>query len=435
MSKVRTRVTAVSALAALAFLIAGCGGPSSTGADTASGNINVSYWGSPARADKMNKVINLFQAKNADIKVQSEVADYNSYVERLTVRAAGNNLACVVGMQSYFQGEYADKNVLMPLDDYIKSGIIDVSGIPKELLDAGKVNGKQYVIPTGAVVRLLAYNDDMIKKAGGALPQNGMTWEEYSTWLKDTQQKLPGGAKAAEIEGEYLPTLTSWVIGHGQTMFENGKLGFSKDLLTDWFKYWMDLQNAGVTVGPAELQAQAGALETTPLALGKTATGGRDIPQLFITQQTLSSAGKGSHVGYVTMPTESKDHASSFLGINGFAIPRSCDRPQAAAKFISFFADDPAAGVAFQSDNGVVTSKAQQAALSQDQATPAGVKQSIQILQDLTKSNAVTNTAYPAGIATLRSNLSRIYEQVAFGRMSIDDAVSQFFSSAQTALK
>lgn len=437
MTKSRSAARATLVLASLALVITGCStsAPAKpTASAPVSGDINLSYWGSPARAEKMGKIIDLFQAKYPAVKVQPEVADYNSYVERLTVRAAGNSLACVVGMQSYFQGEYADKNVLLPLDDYIKSGVIDVSGISKEVLDAGKVDGKQYVIPTGAVVRLLAYNEDMVKSAGVALPKNGMSWDQYATWLKKLQGALPSGTKAAEIEGEYLPTLTSWVIGHGKTMFKNGKLGFDKQLLADWFNYWLGLQKAGVTVPPSALATESGALETTPLALGQAATGGRDIPQLFITQQTLSAASKGSHVGYITMPTQNKNEPSSFLGINGFAIPRSCDHPEAAAKFISFFNSDPKAGVAFQSDNGVVTSSTQQKALAQDSATPDGVKQSIQILQTLTSDKAVTNTQYPAGIATLRANLARIYEQVAFGKESVSDAVNEFFSSAATTL-
>lgn len=420
-----------------AVALAGCsttGSASSVSSEEVTGEIGFSFWGSPARAEKVDAVIDLFEDEYPEVTVTPEVAEYNAYVERMTVRAAGDGLPCVVGMQSYFATRYAEQGVLRPLDEYIDAGVIDVSDIPEDVLAAGQIDGEQFVIPTGAIVRLLAYNEDAVTEAGVEPPTDGMTWDQYAKWLRSLQAGLPEGVFAAEIEGHYLPTLTSWVIAHGEQMFEDGGLGFDRELLAEWFEYWRALTEDGVTIPPSEIAASNGALEMSPISTGRAATAGRDIPQLFLTQSFLQASGKGSSVGYITMPTEDGSTPSSFLGVNGIAITESCERPATAATFIDFFATNPEAGVAFQSDNGVVTSAAQQEALLADAATPEGVKHNIEIMRDLSEAGAVTTTQYPEGIAALRAELVRLYEQVAFGNMSVDEAVDAFFTKAESAL-
>src|SRR6478736_1394612 len=104
-----TRTLPLVAVAAT-LAVAGCGGGSSGSAATSGtvqGAITYSFLGSPARADKVNKVIALYQQKTPGVTVTGEVSDYNSYIEKLTVKAAGGGLACAIGTQSTFYAPYA----------------------------------------------------------------------------------------------------------------------------------------------------------------------------------------------------------------------------------------------------------------------------------------------------------------------------------------
>ncbi|MEZ2391778.1 ABC transporter substrate-binding protein [bacterium RCC_150] len=399
------------------------------------GPITYSFWGSPARAEKVNKVIGLFQKQETSATVTTEVADYYSYIEKLTVRAAGGQLPCVIGTQSTFYTTYANKHVLRPLDDLIANGQIKTSSIPQAVLDAGKIDGKQYMIPTGTFVRVISYNADMVKSAGVRPPTNGMTWEEYAAWLKDLQKKLPAGVYASEIEGPTMFSFTSWVIGHGQAMFKDGKLGFSKELMQEWFHYWIDLTNAGVTIPTSSIPEQNGAVELVPVATGKAVAGTHDVPNISIMQKTLQGGNKPSTISYISLPTENPQQSANVVGENGLSIPASCDNVGTAAAFINFFANNPDAGVAFQSDNGILTNTQAQHALQADKGTPETVKQNVTILRDLTDRKDLTTTTYPEGLQSLTAELSRQYQAAAFGQVSVDQAVDQFFSKAATTLK
>lgn len=420
-----------------AVTLAGCsggGGGSVAAEGEIAGEISYSFWGTPARADKVNQVTGLFEEEYPEASVAPEVADYLAYVERLTVRAAGNDLACATGTQSTFLAQYAENGALRPLDDLIESGQIDVSDIPDDVLEAGQIDGEQFMIPTGTFVRLLAFNADLVAQSGALALTDDMTWEEYGEWLREVKSGLPDGVYAGENEGGLMFTLASWVIGHGEQMFDDGEVAFSKDTLADFFQFWLDLSDEGVVIPPSSIPEQYASLELTPMALGTAASGTRDIPHLFITEQALAANGKGAAVEAVSNPSEDPEQSANVLGSNGISIAENCDNVPTAAAFTDFFANDADAALAFQSDNGILTNTKAQDALLEDAETPEGVKQNVTILQDLTESGDLTTSAYPAGLPTLTTELERLYQQVAFGEMSVDDAVDAWFTSAEDAL-
>ena len=433
----RRRLAASGSLLSLG-LVAACGGGDAGSAEAAvteaTGPIDYAYWGSPARAEKVEQVIDLFEAAQDDVTVTGEVADYVAYIERLTVRAAGDDLACATGTQSTFLAQYAQQGAFQDLAPYIDEGLIDTSGIPEDVLAAGQVDGVQYMIPTGTFLRLLAYNTALVEGAGVEPPAADMTWEEYGDWLRELQAGLPDGVFATEIEGANLFTLYSWVTGHGQPMFDGTELGFDKELLTEWFEFWLALTEDGATVPPERIADQFGALELAPMATGVAATGTRDIPHMHITEQALAGAGQTTTIASVSNPTEDPEQSSNVLGSNGISISSGCENGGAAATWIDFFANDTDAALAFQSDNGILTNTAAQDALLADAATPEGVHQNVTILRDYVAAEDTTTITYPAGVSVLGTELRRVYEDVAFGRSSVEQAVDTFFSEASRAL-
>ncbi|QUH01831.1 extracellular solute-binding protein [Saccharopolyspora erythraea] len=412
--------------------VAGCGG---TRQGAAHGNsITYAFWGSPSRAKKVNAVIELFGARHPGARIRTQVADYSSYVEGLTVRAAGGGLACALGMQSTFCAQYAEAGLLRPLDDLTESGQIDVSNIPDDVLAAGRVDGVQYMIPTGTFVRILGYNADLVASSGATAPTSDMTWDNYAAFLREMQRGLPDGVRATEIEATNMFTLTSWVVGHGERMFDGDRLGFGKSLLAEWFQLWLELTSDGVTVPPSAIPKQTGSVELTPLAQGTAAIGTRDIPHLHVTEQVLAANERGTAISEVSMPSPEVSRSANVLGANGIAISADCGDVATTAAFIDFFTNNAEAALAFKSDNGIVTNVHAQDVLIGDSKTPQGVKRNVTTWRALTEARDLTTTTYPAGLPSLTTELARLYERVAFDRMSVDEAVDAFFSTAEHVL-
>lgn len=397
------------------------------------GDISYGFWGNQSRADRVGTVIEQFEAATPDAFVKPEFTDYASYVERLTVRAAGEDLACSTGMQSQFFARYAEGGVLRELDDLVESGLIDTSEISDEVLAAGQIDGTQYMIPTGTFARIMAYNEDLAAAAGVDLPSDDFTWDDWADWLRELQPQLPEGTYATENIGGDILTFTAWVVGHGEEMFTDDGLGFDEELMEEFFRYWIDLADEGVALPPSSLSEQATSLELTPLALGRAAAGARDIQQLYDVEQALLGAGLPSTLAPLSMPSES-DASANVLGANGITIPQNCDNVATAAAFINFFTNDPEATLAFQSSNGVVSNATAQEALLEDPATDEGVKQAIQTMRSFVEAGDVTTSTYPMGFGTATRELERLYQAAAFGDLSVEDAVAEFFASVSSDL-
>ena len=419
-----------------AFLVTACGGsaaqqlpPGEVG-----GTIGYGYWGNPARSEKAGRVVALFQDAHPGTQVEAQVADYFAYVERLTIRAAGRDMPCVTSLQSTFFAPYAMQGALLPLDDLVAQGAIDVSGIPAGVLESGRAGGRQYMVPTGSYVRPVAYNADLLAELGVPEPEPGWSWDEYVEWLRTIARELPGGTYASELEGATLMSLLSWVAGHGETFFSPTGLAFPRELLAEFFQLWLDLEREGVTIPPSMIADQIGSLERTPLARGISVVGTRDVPQLTITESALQGAGLGTSVGWASNPTAAGAESANVIGSNGLAIAADCDNVTTAAAYIDFFANDPAAVRAFESDNGVVPSAAAQEALLSDPATAPGVRRSVEILRELSSAGDIAAMTYPQGVTTLTNELRRLFEDLAFGRTDVDSAVESFFSEAERAL-
>lgn len=419
--------------AAMVLSLAACGSDPVTDGEVG-GEISFAYWGSPNRAELVGAVIGLYEDANPDVTVNSEPADYAAYVERLTVRAAGGGLACATATQSTFLTEYAQNGSLLSLDELIEAGQIDVSDIPENVLETGQVDGEQFMIPTGSFVRLPTYNAELIAAAGVEPPATPFTWEEYGDWLRALQVALPDGVYATENDGGFMFTFASWVVGHGEQLFEDGELGFTEDTLADYYQFWLDLTEEGVALPPAEIPTQYESMEVRPLAKGTVASGFRDIPGIFLTEDAIAAAGGQGTIVPLSNPTEADDRSANVIGANGISIPAECDNIATAASFVDFFTNDPGAAQAFQSDNGVVTSSSAQEALLASGEVEDNVVDSIALLNELESADDLTSAAYPAGSTTITADLLRLYQEVAFDRMTVDEAVEQFFSAAERAL-
>src|SRR5579883_1968647 len=151
-----------------------------TGKGTVAGKITFSWWGTGERNTKTQAVIDLFEKKYPQASIQGvSVGDFNTYWQKLTVEAAARNLPDVPQMQVRYMSAYDTRGALMALDDLIKSGAIDVSGIPKVVLDSGRgPDGKLYMIPTGSATNNWMYNDTLVTNAGLPSPTTLKTWDE-----------------------------------------------------------------------------------------------------------------------------------------------------------------------------------------------------------------------------------------------------------------
>jgi len=413
-------------------------GASTAAAGAPSGDITVAWWGAGTRNQKTQAVIDLFEKAYPNVKVTGVALGWDQYWQKLTVEATSHTIPCVAQDQSRQMLTYTNQGVFAPLDDLISQGKIDVSKIGAGVLKTGQgTDGKMYMIPYGAAYFGFMYNKTMADNAGlPALPEV-YTWQQFSNWLQQAKAKLPAGVYPLMQNGYNSDPFVGYLSSLGYSLFDkSGQLGFPESALKDYWSIWLNYAKEGITM-PIQLavQEQTTSMEQSNLVQGKVmveTAPGNQLPGA----QTAASQIKTGDMAMMMYPTGGGKDIGGVLATNGFSIPTSCTggKLDASAAFINFFTNDPAAAKAFASDNGVVTNTDLLAQQINNPSTAPAVKQYLQLFEVISKHNPPLVLFTPGFTAVFSTLYPQVFQQVAFGKMTLDQGVQSFFAQAKQQL-
>lgn len=129
--------------------------------------------------------VDKFTAQNPGIKVNLQfIANGDDAVKQLLVQAAAGNPPDVF---TYFQEiipitAAVDKNLLLQIDDLVKTDNYDLSDFLPQALQLNVWDGKMYALPRDYGNQQIYYNVDLFKKKGVPLPATDWT---DTTWTYD----------------------------------------------------------------------------------------------------------------------------------------------------------------------------------------------------------------------------------------------------------
>ncbi|KAB8165247.1 extracellular solute-binding protein [Streptomyces sp. 3MP-14] len=437
----RTRPLLGLGLGLLMTVLAGCGqslpdhsADELSGRGDVAGGIRFSWWGSASRNDRTNAVADLFEAEHPGVEVKREAADFGNYFKRLNVQGAGRNMPCVTQLQARTLGDFTARDALLPLDPMIESGAIDVSHIPEAVLDTGRgEDGKLYMLPTGAAYDALMVNETLAEEAGVTLPEPGYDWDDYVTFLRDAAEGLPDGVPATALRGGLPNYFIAYVQGLGEQMFDGNQLGFSRELLVEYWEMWEEIRAEGLTNSPAANAEEPPSPEASYVASGDVLSDNRPGNALTPIQGTLDGQGEGQRMTSLPLPSGPAGQGNVLI-TSGLSIPRNCANLPTAAAFLDFWANDPRSGDTYASDNGAVTNTELLQRQLDDPELPDLKKRELALYQRIVADDP-SIVLYPPGyLAVFESAFTRAYEDVAFGNQTVPEAVDTFFAEANDGL-
>jgi multiple sugar transport system substrate-binding protein len=437
----RRRLGVAAGLAALTAAVTACSGGTSVGGSSSQpaasgkveGAIRLSYWGSGKRVELTNGVSNLFTKANPGVTVTPEYTDFASYWNKLNVQATSGNMACVVQMQGRQLNDYASKGLLIDLEPLVQAGKIDVSQIPKNVLDTGRgTDGKLYEIPYGAAYDAIMVNEALAKQAGVGTPAADWTWNDLQAYVKKAQASLPEGVKSINLGGGLPNYFIEYVQAQGQKLFEGNKAVFPQQTLVDFWKLWESFRKDGLTTTAQEKAAEAPQTEQSFIATGKVLADNKPGNQLGQAQGALTAAKAGQQLTTVALP--SGNAPGTVLFTSGFSIPKSCTNQATAAAYINFWVNDHAANTLFSSNNGAVTNQKELQAQIGDPKLDAATKHMLSLFKDIVAKNPPT-VLYPSGYqANFETEFTRSYQQISLNGVSVEDTAKTFIDNLNSAL-
>lgn len=141
-----------------------------------------SFWGDPGELPPNYEVIEAFEAKHPDIKIEVQHAPWGSYFDRLQTQMAGGTAPDVMFLNNI--PSYASRGVLMPLDDLIERDDFDTSTYLEGLLDVFSHDGQIYGFARDNDTNVLYYNKNLFDEAGIEYPNEKWQWGDLRNAAK-----------------------------------------------------------------------------------------------------------------------------------------------------------------------------------------------------------------------------------------------------------
>jgi multiple sugar transport system substrate-binding protein len=321
-------------------------------------DLHFAWWGSQTRHDRTIAVIELFMEQNPHINITYEFASFGDYWPLLATKAAAGELPDVIQQDYAYFKQYVTDGLIIPLDPYVDDGTIDLSSVPDEAIDGGRVDGQLYALSLGTNSQSFVIDVDLFEQAGVPLPEPDWTWADFEETVLAIHESLgiygiDGGLTNPQIINGYLLSLDQGLYNEDGTA-----LGFSdQQLLVDYFAMLVRLQEAGAMRSREDEIAAPSTLEDNTFVRSESAMYFAHTNQFV---GLSGAAGEGRNLIMVPVPraADSTQSANYLKPSMFFSISAHSEHPDEAALFIDFFTNSEEATAILGPERGVPISTA-----------------------------------------------------------------------------
>lgn len=423
--KKRCLMICIVAITALAFVFGA--GTSEQKKQEGPVTLRIAWWGSQTRHDRTLKVLDLYTAKTG-VQFEAEYMPFDGYFTKLNTLIASNDEYDLMQLGGNFP-TYLDH--LEPLDSYIRSGIIDVSGTTAANLATTALNGVQYGISNGINTYGIAYDPALFAKAGVPEPTVNWTWKDYENACMTIHEKL-GIFGSSKFEDFFL----ACTMGVPQNDLSQGfftpdgkSLNFTDaSSISTYLEMKKRLVQAGAYPN-AGLINEIKDIEGDYLVTGEAA-----MTWVATNQFAALSKAAGRELKIATVP---RMKANGSVGVamqssQMFAISKNSKHKKEAAKFLNFFTFNTEANKILGGERGIPIDKNCRAAVlesaSEDQKK---VYQFVDLMSEISDTPVILDSVAQPEIKDL---YYRLQTQVCNGDISSADATTQFVDECKKIL-
>lgn len=436
----KQRLTSFMFLAILTVLtigLVGCGPSSpSGGEESESGDgkikLRMTWWGSQDRHDRTQKVIDLYEEKNPNVEIAAQFTGWSGYWEKVATQAAGGNLPDIIQMDYKYLAEYAGRDLLANLNQYVESGTLNLDDVAPIYLNGGKLDGNLYAVNIGANAHAIAYDPAMFEKAGVPVPEPGYTWKDLKEMGKELSDNLGEGVYGLQPSAG-LMSFKHYLRENGTTLYNDEGTGLEyKDdqLLADFLQITVDNLESGAAAPPEVFKTASDNIEQMPIVKEKTAM----IMDIHSNQLVAMEQAAGRPLELMLQPMLEGGELGHYIKPGQFlSLTTHSKHPEEAAKFIDFFTNSLEANEILNGERGVPVSSKVREHLRPN-LTPAGEKMFDYI--ELAKEYArEIDPPDPKGATEILSFYEKQIETpIYYGQLTPEEAAKKFREKATEIL-
>jgi multiple sugar transport system substrate-binding protein len=424
----RTAVTAVALTAAAALALTGCASGSGDAATTYDPDekvtLNFAFWGNDVRAAMYDEAFAAFEEEYPNITVNSSFLGFPEFWEKRQTEAAGGGLPDVMQFDYSYLRQYSQNNLLLDLEPYL-GNIIDTEPLSENILGIGVVNGVTTGIATSTNAWGLYTNPKLLEQVGVEEFAGG-DWEDYDDWMKSVTDAGGGTVWGGTDYTGRIQNFEIQLRAEGSYLFnDDAEPGFDEARLAEFWESGAAARD-GIVIPQQRLE------EVYPLSGFDSALTASELTWDNFGAGYLGNLGADyTELGLVAPPVTEEGAKDLYLKPSMLhTISSKTDHPEAAATLLNFLVNSPEVGAAFGTNRGLPASTTQ---LEGAELDPLG--EQIRAYEESIADRLGDAPPVPiVGFGTLEEKFRLIGQELAFGTLSVDDAVSQFFGEMDVVL-
>lgn len=313
------------------------------------------------------RIIEMFEAENPDIQVQLEPVGSGDYYARILTQVAAGDPPDLLQIGDDAVPMFVDRGAFLPLDDFIASAEypLDVSIYLPGVMEPGKWNGVQYLLPKDFSPMAIYYNKKLFDAAGVPYPQEGWTWDDL---LATAQQLTVADANGnvtqwgIQLPGPWTTGFEYWVAAAGGRLIsEDGAtfIGYmDSPEVQNAVQFYADLYNKyKVAPPPADMNAFGG---------GNSEFDNGTAAMRLFGRWPQSGMKRNPNIDLGVAPLPAGAERAGVLFWGGFGISALSDNPEAAWRFLRYYTGKEGAEVWKDWALPTVASVAESSGLSTD---------------------------------------------------------------------
>ena len=401
--------------------------------------LRMAWWGSQDRHDKTIAAIELYESLNPNVNIEYEYYSFDDYFTKLKTLVASDEVWDVFQLGGNFP-MYLDK--IYPLDEFISSGVVDVSKISEaNLKTTRETDGTQLGLTNGINTYGIAYDPAMFEEAGAALPTDDWTWEDYQKAADLITEKLGIFGSSTFLTSDFIAGCSTYIAQQGdlgQNSFFNLDLtgmGFDDpQMLAPFIQMRADMIKKG-SYPDAGASAEVTNIENDFLVTGEAAMTWVAVNQFPTIYNVCAEQGRELALAHLPKVTASGNSGTLIQSSQMLCVSQDSEHKEAAAAFISWFENDIDCNNILQAERGIPANEDVRAALAAS-ATPAQ-----QIMYDYVDSVSKMptpkeyNVLSPDGQDQVQDNYLNYIQQVVNGEITASEAAEKTYADAEAIFK
>lgn len=397
--------------------------------------LRMAWWGSQDRHDKTIAAIELYESLHPNITFEYEFYSFDDYFTKLKTLVASDEVWDVFQLGGNFP-MYLDK--IYPLDEYIASGVVDVSNISEANLKTTRdKDGTQLGLTNGINTYGIAYDPAMFEEAGAELPNENWTWDDYQKAADLITEKLGIFGSSTFLSSDFIAGCSAYVSQQGalgENSFFNIDLtgmGFTDyQLLTPFIQMRADMIKKG-SYPDAGASAEVTNIENDFLVTGEAAMTWVAVNQFPTIYNVCEEQGRTLALAPIPKVTADGNSGMVIQSSQMLCVSQDSAHKEAAAAFISWFENDIDCNMILQAERGIPSNELVREALAKEATTAQQIMYDYVDYVSKLPTPSEYNVLSPDGQDQVQDNYLNYIQQVVSGEITADEAAQKTYSDAE----